>query len=274
MQARVVWAPPSGALGRLVAAAEARAAALSDRVREWRAQARDLPSPPGFGAALQWHPEVGVIAELKRRSPSKGVLDSSLDAGERARAYAEGGARALSVLTEPTEFGGSLNDIQAARRAVALPILRKDFLVATAQVWEARVAGASAVLLIARALGPDAVRRLADSAREAGLESLIEVRDEWELRWALDADAAVIGVNRRNLETLEMEDGVIERLLPAIPGDRVAVAESGIRERGDVARAAALGADAVLVGSSLSTAVDAAAAVRVLGGVFRRSRAA
>lgn len=214
-----------------------------------------------------------MIAELKRRSPSKGELDSTLDATARTRAYAEGGARALSVLTEPTEFAGSLDDIAAARRAVTLPVLRKDFLVHPAQLWEARAAGASAVLLIARALGPDGLERLAGEAGQAGVEFLVEVRDEQELSWAIRVDAAMIGVNRRNLETLTMEEGVIERVLPLVPAGRLAVAESGIRERGDVEGAAVIGADAVLVGSSLSMASDAAAAVRSLTGVRRRPRA-
>jgi indole-3-glycerol phosphate synthase len=211
-----------------------------------------------------------VIAEIKRKSPSKGALDESIDAGQRARLYTEGGASALSILTEPSEFGGSLDDLRVARDATSIPLLRKDFHVHPVQLFEARAHGASAALLIMRALGPDDTRIMADAAREAGLEAVFEVRDDSELAWALDARATVIGVNRRNLETLEMEDGVVEQLIPLIPPDSYAVAESGVATRRDVERAAELGADAVLVGSSLSLAQDPKLAVSSLTGVSRR----
>jgi indole-3-glycerol phosphate synthase len=213
---------------------------------------------------------VSVIAEIKRRSPSRGPLDESIDAGQRARLYAEGGASALSILTEPTEFGGSLEDLEIAGSMTSLPLLRKDFHVHPVQLFEARAAGASAALLIVRVLGPDDTRIMADAAREAGIEPVFEVRDDGELAWALDARATVIGVNRRNLETLEMEDGVIEQLIPRIPPHCIAIAESGVSTRRDVERAAEFGADAVLVGSSLSLSAEPKKAVAALTGVSRR----
>jgi indole-3-glycerol phosphate synthase len=242
--------------------------ALLGKLRDWELRAADAPPAPPFGSALE-SDSVSVIAEVKRRSPSKGVLDLSLDAAERARLYEEAGAAAVSILTEPTEFGGLLSDLEAASQAVSLPLLRKDFHVHPVQMFEARVAGASAALLIVRALGPDDTRIMADAAREAGLEPLFEVRDETELAWAADAAARIIGVNRRNLETLEMEDGVVEAILPQIPPFLFAVAESGISSRDDAARVAALGADAVLVGSAFSVARDAASAVSALTGIPR-----
>jgi len=195
-----------------------------------------------------------------------------MDAPLRARQYHDGGARAISVLTEPSEFGGANEDLVEVRRLVSCPLLKKDFHVHPVQMFEARVYGASAALLIVRALGPDDTRLLADAARQAGLEPVFEVRDEAELATAIDAKATVIGVNRRNLETLEFEPEVLARLLPIVPPAIMAVAESGIASRADVEEVAALGADAVLVGSALSTAPDVHEAVAQLTGVERMSR--
>ena len=247
--------------------ARLRAEKLGD-VKPWEERATSAPSAPSLAAALK-SATVSVIAEVKRRSPSKGALNESIDAGQRARLYADGGASALSILTEPSEFGGSLDDLTVARAATLVPLLRKDFHVLPVQLFEARAYGASAALLIMRALGPDDTRIMADAAREAGLDAVFEVRDDAELAWALDARAAIIGVNRRNLETLDMEDGVVEALIPVIPPDRFAIAESGVATRSDVERAAVLGADAVLVGSSLSLADDPKEAVAHLIGVAR-----
>lgn len=216
---------------------------------------------------------MAIIAELKRRSPSKGVINASIDAGDRARLYAEAGARALSVLTEPTEFGGAADDLRVVAERVSIPLLKKDFHVHEVQVWEARALGASAMLFIARALAPDVLRRLVDLAVEIGVEPLIEIRSEWELALALATPAQVIGVNARDLETLVIEPDVTAHVLPLIPGERVRVAESGMGTPDDVARAAALGADAALIGSSLSAAADPAVALRALAGVPRREHA-
>jgi indole-3-glycerol phosphate synthase len=220
-------------------------------------------------AALRDGATVRVIAEIKRRSPSRGVLDERLDAAVRSREYRDGGASAISVLTEPEAFGGSIDDLRRVRAAVPLPVLKKDFHVDPVQVWEARSLGASALLLIVRALGPDGTMRLADTAREAGIAAVFEVRDEAEVGWALDAGAEIVGVNQRDLETLVLDQDVQAKLLPQLPPGCVAIAESGIRDRADVERAAGWGADAVLIGSSLSQASDAAAAVRTLCGVPR-----
>lgn len=265
MQARIQWTPPTGALGRLTERARSRAG----HVREGGDWAAITPtSVPSFAAALK-SDRVSVIAEVKRKSPSRGALNESIDASQRALLYKEGGAAALSILTEPSEFGGSLEDLQVASTATRLPLLRKDFHVHPVQLFEARAYGASAALLIMRALGPDDTLIMADAAREAGVEPVFEVRDESELSWALDAGAQVVGVNRRNLETLEMEDGVVEQLIPLIPAHLIAIAESGVSTRDDVERAASIGADAVLVGSSLSLAPDPRQAVSELNGVPR-----
>jgi len=216
-------------------------------------------------------PSVAVIAEIKRRSPSKGDINPGIDAEERARVYERAGARALSVLTEWAEFGGSADDLKCVAASVGLPVLKKDFHVDESQVWEARAFGASAMLFIARALAPDRLAALVDAALEAGVEPLIEIRSEDELARALSTPARVIGVNARDLETLRIEPWVTEQLLPKIPSDRVRVAESGMSTAEDVRRAAELGAHAVLVGSALSASVDPDAALRALSGVSRHT---
>jgi indole-3-glycerol phosphate synthase len=227
-------------------------------------------APPSFADALR-REHVAVIAEVKRRSPSKGAIAPGLAADVQARAYASGGAAALSILTEPDRFGGDIGDLDAARAAVQVPLLRKDFIVDEIQLLEAAAHGASAALLIARALPRERLRELARHARRLRLEPLVEIRDEAELEAALAAGANVIGVNNRNLETLVIDSATGDRLLPLIPASCIAVWESGVQSADDVRRAAAAGADAVLVGSSVSAAGDPAAAVRALVGVKRRA---
>ena len=253
-------------LGDLVNAAGVRAETLVRSGVNRDVLHAGFPVPGAFVSALR-RPTVGVIAEIKRRSPSKGTLNDGLAAAPRASDYEAGGAAAISVLTEPDRFGGRLTDVTDVRRAVRIPVLRKDFIVHVAQLTEARSAGASAVLLIARALDPSHGAELADAAAALGLDVLFEVRDEAELARALDVRPCAIGINTRNLETLDVDPAVGQRLLRLVPPGRVAVYESGIETRGDVERAAEWGADAVLVGSSLSRVVDGAAAVRALGGV-------
>lgn len=265
------WAAPDGPLGRLSTLSAQRAASVLGTRLDLERQLAGLSSAPSFIKALS-RPDVAVIAELKRRSPSRGVLDADLDAAVRAVEYGQGGAAALSILTEPSEFGGSLGDLVSARSAVAIPLLRKDFIVDEIQLLEARVAGASAVLLIVRALPVGRLDALAGAARALGLDVLLEVRDERELDCALGVPEAVIGVNNRNLETLQIDDEVSVRLLRLIPRSRIAVYESGIRDVDGVRRAASLGADAVLVGSSLSLAGAPQASVRALTGVPRSAR--
>jgi indole-3-glycerol phosphate synthase len=265
------WKPPEGVLGELIAAAHRRAESLVRAGGAGEVLRAGFPVPGAFVSALR-RPGVGVLAEIKRRSPSKGAINEGIDAGVRAAEYAAGGAAALSVLTEPDRFGGSLDDLTAAREAVKIPVLRKDFIVHEVQLAEARGAGASAILLIARGLDPQRARDLADAATGFGLDVLFEIRDEGELERALEIRGCAIGVNTRNLETLQVDPAVGDRLVPLIPGDRVAVFESGISTREDVERAARAGADAVLVGSSLSKAGSGAEAVAGLAGVPRLAR--
>lgn len=272
MQAFSTWQAPVGTLGSIVAEARERAGALSDAVEALEAAAADAPAVPSLARSLVSVGTVGVLAEVKRASPSKGRINPALDAATQARAYEAGGARGVSVLTEPVHFGGSLKDLEQVRAGVAIPVLRKDFHVDRLQLLEARAAGASAVLLIARALAPAALRELAAEAHRMGLEVLVEIRDEAELDRALQTEAAMIGVNNRDLETLRIDMATSERLIPQIPQERVAIAESGVKALADVERAAAVGADAVLVGSSVSAAPDPAAAVRALAGVRRVPR--
>ncbi|MFN8572560.1 MAG: indole-3-glycerol-phosphate synthase [Gemmatimonadaceae bacterium] len=261
-------------LGRLCASARKRARLLNrDAILAAIGDIEHAAPAPSLIAALGAGSEVAVVAELKRRSPSKGVLREELAPGERAGAYAKGGARALSVLTEPEEFGGSAQDLTAASQASRLPTLKKDFHVTPIQVWEARSLHASALLLIARALGPRLLDEMMAECRRAEIEALVEVRSEAELSWALDSGSALIGVNSRDLESLEVDPEVHAHLLPQIPAACVAVAESGVGSRLDVSRAALQGADAVLVGSFLSQSNDPVRATSALTGVARVSRA-
>ncbi len=264
VQAIPPWSPPGGTLGAILETTRRRlAAAPAGRTAGLERAARDAPRPPSMAAALRGG-AVAIVAEVKRRSPSKGTINAGISAGRQAAAYAAGGARAISVLTEPDHFGGSAEDLRAVRTAVSIPLLKKDFHIDTVQLLEARALGASAVLLIARALPPADLLRLAAEAHALGLEVLAEVRDERELDTAIRSEAALIGVNNRDLETLAIDPGTCARLLPLLPRGVVAVAESGVSGVGDVERMAAAGADAVLVGSSVSAAADPAAAVRAL----------
>jgi indole-3-glycerol phosphate synthase len=230
------------------------------------------PNPNGRFLAALGRTDVAVIAEVKRRSPSAGEINGALQAGDRAAAYAAGGAAALSVLTEPGRFGGSGDDIRAAHARVGIPILRKDFIVDTVQLVEARALGAAAALLIVRALDQPHLVALVEAARALGLEPLLEVRDARELARALAAGARVIGVNSRDLETLQVDAETVARVIPTVPRGVIAVAESGLRDAADVERAALVGADAVLVGSALSAATDPVGAVAALTGVSRHVR--
>lgn len=273
MQASPVWTPPSGTLGELVAAAHHRARALRDHRTALERDAAAAPAPPPFLSAFD-RPDVAIIAELKRRSPSRGDINVRLQADQQAVAYVAGGAAALSVLTEPDRFGGSPDDLATAARTVHVPLLRKDFLVDPLQLAEARAIGASAVLLIVRALDSGRLAALVQAARDLGLEPLVEIRDQAELARALDAGARVIGVNNRDLETLRVDPTTATRLIPLIPRDIIAIAESGISSADQVTGAASVGADGVLVGSALSAAGEPALAVRALTGIVRTRRPA
>jgi indole-3-glycerol phosphate synthase len=271
VQAFSGWTPPGGTLGTIVREAELRAEVLLRRSAELIQAARIAPAAPSLLRALRGG-TVGVVAEVKRRSPSKGAIAPGLDAVAQADAYARGGAAAVSILTEPAHFGGSIEDLRNVRSLLKIPALKKDFHVTVIQLVEARLLGSSAALVIARALSPQRLKELMEHARMIGLEVLVEVRDEWELERALHHGASMVGVNNRNLETLEIEPGTAERVIPKIPPGVIAVAESGVRTRDDVERYAGVGADAVLVGSALSASPDPAAATEELVGVTRHAR--
>jgi indole-3-glycerol phosphate synthase len=222
------------------------------------------PARP-FADRLAAGPSLSVIAEIKRRSPSKGDLAPDLVPGELAKRYEAGGAACLSVLTDVDHFGGSRADLVEARAACNLPVLRKDFTVDERDVVDARLMGADAVLLIVAALDDDELTRFAGLAARLGLAALVEVHDEGELDRALAAGATLIGVNGRDLRTFEVDLGVFERLAGRMPAGVVTVAESGLRTPDDARRVAAAGYDAVLVGESLVTSADPEPAV----GAFR-----
>ena len=252
-------------LDRIVAAHRRAAADDSRPLDDLRRAALAARLVRPFRARLT-APGMGVIAEIKRRSPSKGDLAPGLVPAVVAKAYAAGGADCLSVLTDVEFFGGSADDLAEARGACELPVLRKDFTVSEADVYEARAMGADAVLLIVAALSQAELATMRLLANELAMAALVEVHDELELERALDAGADLVGVNQRDLRNFAVDVARAERLAAAMPPGLVKVAESGIRDRGDVSRLAASGYDAILVGESLVTAPDPAAAVRALKG--------
>ncbi len=238
---------------------------LADRQRhvsldQLKEMARRVPSPRDAMAALKAE-GVSVIAEVKRASPSRGQMAAIADPAALASDYEAGGAKVISVLTEPRRFGGSLADLSAVRRAVQVPLLRKDFVVSSYQLWEARAHGADLVLLIVAAVEQSALVSLVERAVSIGLLPLVEVHAESELDRALDAGATVIGVNARNLATLKVDRGIFGRIAGRIPDGIIKVAESGVRGPRDLLAYAASGADAVLVGESLVTEKDPRSAV-------------
>jgi indole-3-glycerol phosphate synthase len=222
--------------------------------------------PQGFAFcdALRSSPAPRVIAECKRRSPSRGILRKDYQPAAHAEAYARAGAAAISVLTEPTFFDGTLDHLAAVRAAVAVPLLRKDFIVTEYQLVEAAVAGADAVLLIVGALDDRSLRTLMARAGQLELSALVEVHDAGELDKAVDAGAEIVGVNSRNLRTLAVDRGVLERVVDAVPAGVTAVAESGIRTAEDVARLSSVGYAAFLVGERLISEPDPGQALRAL----------
>jgi indole-3-glycerol phosphate synthase len=228
-----------------------------DSLKEAARHAPDALDPmPSFRA-----PGVSVIAEVKRSSPSKGELASISDPAALAADYQAGGACTISVITEERRFGGSLADLEAVRAAVDIPVLRKDFIVTSYQLWEARVAGADLALLIVAALSQNQLEALVERAVSIGLTPLVEVHDEEEVERALLAGATLIGVNARNLRSLEVDRDTFARLAPHIPDEVVRVAESGVRGAHDVFEYAKQGANVVLVGETLVTGEDPRAAV-------------
>lgn len=255
---------PQSVLDRIVEA-HRRTAAGDDRPLDTLAgQAMGAGPVRDFRAALADGAGMSVIAEIKRRSPSKGDLAPGLDPAAMASAYAAGGAACLSVLTDVEFFGGSVDDLRAARGAVDLPVLRKDFTVSERDVYDARIIGADALLLIAGALATSELSRFRDVATQLGMTALVEVHDADELGRALAAGADVIGVNQRDLRTFDVDRELAARLAAKMPDGVVKVAESGIRDAGDVRRLADAGYDAILVGESIVTSPDPTDAVRGL----------
>jgi len=250
-------------LDSILAVHRRRAASDVRETRALRSEVIELPPTKGFRASLGWE-GISVIAEVKRRSPSMGVLSDDLDPSTAAVSYAAGGAAAISVLTDAPHFGGSAEDLADVRRSVSLPILRKDFTVDERDVLDARLMGADAVLLIAAALSDDELASFQDLAHQIGLDTLIEIHDEAELQRALRTGATLIGVNQRDLQTFEVDSERACRLASSIPPEVIAVAESGVRDADDASRLADAGYDAVLVGESIVRAADRAAAVRSL----------
>jgi len=228
------------------------------------AAAARLPPARSLARALRRPGKISCISEFKRRSPSAGWIAEGADPAVVAPAYAAGGAAALSVLTDGPFFGGSLEDLAAARAACDLPILRKDFVVDRYQIVEARAGGADAVLLIVAALDDPELAALLAAAREVGLDALVEAHDEAEVARAVAAGASIVGINNRDLRTFTVDRGLAARMRPRVPADRIIVAESGIRDAADVAGLRAAGIDAILVGETLMRAPDPAAALRAL----------
>jgi indole-3-glycerol phosphate synthase len=236
---------------------------------ESRLSARGEDRP--FSEALV-RPGLSLISEFKRRSPSAGEISVSATVPEQVGAYERGGAAALSVLTDERHFGGSLEDLRAARAACDLPILRKDFIVDPYQLYEAAVHGADAVLLIVRALDDRELRAMYEEARELDLDCLVEVHDAEELQRALELDADVIGINNRNLDTGAVDVSTTYELMPDVPAGKTAVAESGISSRAELEELERVGVDAVLIGGALMSAADPEAKTRELTGADEGTR--
>jgi indole-3-glycerol phosphate synthase len=252
-------------LDKILEATRERVADLRSRRAAVMETAESAAAPPSFEAALT-RPGLAVVAEIKRRSPSRGDLAMELDAVEQARRYAAGGAAALSVLTEPVFFAGRPEDLAAARETTGLPILRKDFVIETIQVWEARAMGASAVLLIAGALTPNELAALLDDAGRAGIDALVEVHTIDEAKLSLDLGARMVGVNNRDLASFEVDLTTAEEIAPFLSEAAVTVAESGIHSRNEAIRMRTAGYDAVLVGEALVRSPDPASLIREMAG--------
>lgn len=251
-------------LDEIVASHRRAAAADERRLGDLIRRTEGLAPARGFADRIRNESHLSVIAEIKRRSPSKGDLNPGLDPASVASAYAAGGAACLSVLTDAEFFGGSTDDLVAARNAVPLPVLRKDFTVSALDVLDARMMGADCVLLIAAVLDDDELRSFHALASDVGLDVLVEVHDEAELDRALSVGAVLVGVNQRDLRTFEVDQERASRLAASMPASTVRVAESGVRGRADAIALRAAGFDAVLVGESIVTSGSPDSAVRDL----------
>jgi indole-3-glycerol phosphate synthase len=244
-------------------AADARAAQAQLDIADFKRAARAQRQARGFGAALT-KPGLSVVAEIKRRSPSAGDIDADLDPERQAAAYESGGADAISVLTEPEFFGGSLDDLKSVREAVTLPVLRKDFTRNQAQVWEARSWGADALLLIVATLDQTLLEELLTLSRDIGIDAVVETHTAEEVDRAVDTGATIIGVNNRDLATFRTDLAVAETLAPRIPSGTVSIGESGVSSPDGAARMRLAGCDAILVGEALVRSSDPSALVTAL----------
>ncbi|HEX2166316.1 MAG TPA: indole-3-glycerol phosphate synthase TrpC [Longimicrobiales bacterium] len=262
----------SGVLAEIVEAKRAEVEPLRRHAAGLRRRAESSRPAIDFDAALRSRASVGVIAEVKRKSPSAGEIRADAPAADIARAYAAAGAAAVSVLTDVRFFGGSLADLESAAADGLVPLLRKDFTVDPLQIYEARCAGAAAVLLIVRILDDAELGDFRALAEELGLAALVEAHDESEVERALEAGARIVGVNNRDLGTFTTDLSVTERLARYVPGDVVLVGESGIETGADVERLTAAGVDAVLVGETLMRADDPARLIEEFSAVSRQAR--
>ena len=260
-------------LNDILKSTSARVQATRSQRRVFEQEVAASTPPPDFAVALRAG-TVSVVAEIKRRSPSAGVIAPNLDPVQLARDYVYGGAAAISVLTEPEFFGGSLEDLRKVRSATPLPILRKDFVLDPIQVLEARAAGASAILLIARALDDIQLAELHACATDLGLAAVVETHGPDELERAMQIGPSIVGINSRDLDTFSVDVDRILPMLRRIPPEILAIAESGIESRTDVEKVAEAGADAVLIGTHLARQKMPSEAVRALVGIPRVDRAA
>ena len=258
--------PPSDILQRIVETKRGEVEGLRRSFSELRNRAEDAPPARDFAGSLGGGDTVSVIAEIKRRSPGAGAIRTDLDPLRLGPSYESGGAAALSVLTDEEYFGGSLGDLAGVRGLVEIPVLRKDFVIDESQVYEARAAGADAILLIVRILDDDRLRSLRTLAEELGMSALVEAHDGEEVERGLGAGAGLLGINNRNLRTFETRIEVTLSLAARIPPNVVLVSESGIHTAADVCTVGERGVDAVLVGESLLRQEDPGAGVTVLVG--------
>ncbi len=256
MVGRAAGGGRTGILDRIVETKRDEIRALGRARQDLRRAADDAPPAREALGPLRASANVGVFAEVKRRSPGAGDIDPGLDPVELSGRYEAAGAAAVSVLTDGPWFGGSLDDLRAVGEARAIPVLRKDFVIDPLQVYEGRAAGADLVLLIVRILDPVLLADLRAMIHDLGMTALVEAHDEWEVEAALEAGAALVGVNNRDLTVFETDLAVTERLAPYLPDEVALISESGIAGADDVARVAAAGADAVLVGEALVRSGD------------------
>ena len=267
--ARVARGARTAILERIVATKKDEVAALARIRADLRRAADDAPSLRAVLGPLRASRHVGVFAEVKRRSPGAGDIDTGLDPVALSAEYESAGAAAVSVLTDGPWFGGSLDDLRAIRGARGIPVLRKDFVIDPLQVLEGRAAGADLILLIVRILEPALLADLRAMIHDLGMTALVEAHDEWEVEAALEAGAGIVGVNNRDLSVFRTDLAVTERLAPYVPGEVVLMSESGIGGGDDVARVAAVGADAVLVGEALVRSGDRVRLVEEMAAVRR-----